>query len=386
MAQVASIRPRDYGKGKSVTRFIKAPCVMMRGGTSRGPYFRATDLPSDPAERDRFLVSVMGAGHELQVDGIGGGNPLTSKVAIVGPPTHPHADVDYLFAQVGVMERSVDTSPNCGNMLSGVGPFAIEQGLVPAGDGTTTVRIHNVNTGKLIEADIQTPGGRITYEGSARIDGVPGTAAPIHLTFLDAAGAKTGSLLPSGHAIDVIDGIETTLIDAAMPLIILRARDMGKSAQETPAELDSDRAFMQRLQAIRLEAGRLMGLGDVAHKVIPKPVIIGNPSRGGDIAARYFVPHSCHKALAVTGSVGIATACATPGTLASAFLPDATLPRSVTIEHPSGSIELRLSQRPGETSVRVSLLRTARRLFEGTVFGSIDEVPCDPPRPSTSGD
>jgi 2-methylaconitate cis-trans-isomerase PrpF len=324
------------------------------------------------ATRDRFLISVMGAGNELQVDGIGGGNPLTSKVAVVGPPTRPGADVDYLFAQVGVLERTVDTSPNCGNMLAGVGPFAIERGLVAARAGTTLVRIHNVNTGKIIVAEIQTPDGRVTYEGDAHIDGVPGTAAPVHLTFLDAAGAKTGKLLPSGRAVDVIDGIEATLIDAAMPLVILRAGDLGKTALERPAELDADIAFMGRLQSIRLEAGRLMGLGDVSQKVIPKPVIIGRASRGGDFTARYFVPHSCHKALAVTGSVGLATACATPGTLASTFLPDATLPRTITIEHPSGSIQLRLAQHDGETSVRVSLLRTARRLFEGAVFGRIE--------------
>jgi 2-methylaconitate cis-trans-isomerase PrpF len=347
---------------------------MMRGGTSRGPYFLATDLPPDEATRDSFLVSIMGAGHELQVDGIGGGNPLTSKVAIVGPPTRPGADVDYLFAQVGVLERTVDTSPNCGNMLAGVGPFAIERGLVAARVGTTLVRIHNVNTGKIIAAEIQTPDGRVTYEGNAHIDGVPGNAAPIHLTFLDAAGAKTGMLLPSGRAVDAIDGIEATLIDAAMPLVILRACDLGKTGLERPAELDADVAFMHRLQTIRLEAGRRMGLGDVSQMVIPKPVIIGRASRGGDFVARYFVPHSCHKALAVTGSVGLATACATAGTLASAFLPNATLPRTITIEHPSGSIQLRLTQHDGDASVRVSLLRTARRLFEGAVFGRIERT------------
>jgi 2-methylaconitate cis-trans-isomerase PrpF len=349
---------------------------MMRGGTSRGPFFLAADLPAERTARDCFLISALGSGHELQVDGIGGGNSLTSKVAIIGPPTHPHADVDYLFAQVGVLERIVDTSPNCGNMLAGVAPFAIERGLVAARDGTTSVRIHNVNTGKIIEAEIQTPGGSVTYEGDACIDGVPGSAAPIHLTFLDAAGAKTGSLLPTGRAIDVIEGVEASCVDAAMPLVVLRARDLGKNALERPAELDADKAFMRQLEKIRLKAGGRMGLGDVTNKVIPKPVIVGAPTQGGDLAARYFVPHACHKALAVTGSVGLATACATAGTIPSTFLRDASLPRTIIIEHPSGCIQLRLDQRDGKPSV--SLLRTARRIFEGAIFGRVETAAATP--------
>lgn len=345
----------------------------MRGGTSRGPYFLAADLPADTALRDRLLLSAMGSGHELEIDGIGGGNPLTSKVAIVGPSSHPDADVDYLFAQVSVLTRLVDTSPNCGNMLAGVGPFAIEQGLVGAADGETRVRIRNVNTAKLIEATVQTPGGRVTYDGDAAIDGVPGTAAPIRLVFRDAAGAKTGKLLPTGRPVDAIDGLEATCIDAAMPLVILRAADLGKSALDSPAELDADRGFMTRLEAIRRQAGSLMGLGDVSGMVIPKPVLIGPAAAGANLAVRYFVPHACHKAMAVTGAVGLATACATEGTLPAALIGGACAPGLLTFEHPSGRIQLRIERPAGQGGAIVSLLRTARRIMEGTIFASLDQ-------------
>ena len=247
------------------------PCVLMRGGTSRGPYFLASDLPAEAAERDHVLIQVMGAGHELQVDGIGGGHPLTSKVAIVSPSRMPGADVDYLFAQVNVRERSVDTSPNCGNMLAGVGPFALEAGLVKAADGISTVRIYNVNTKKLIEARIETPGRRVKYEGKAAIDGVPGTAAPIHLAFLDAAGSKTGKLLPTGNARDKIAGLTVSCIDAAMPIVAAKASDLGMSGYESPAEFASNLDFMRRLEALRLEAGEKMGIHNAKDLVIPKP-------------------------------------------------------------------------------------------------------------------
>jgi 2-methylaconitate cis-trans-isomerase PrpF len=350
------------------------PCTLMRGGTSRGPYFLATDLPADPAARDAVLISAMGSGHDLQIDGLGGGNPLTSKVAIVSRSTRPGADVDYLFAQVKVAERRVDTSPNCGNMLSGVGPFAIEKGLVKPSNGETRIRIHNVNTGKRIEALVQTPGGRVTYDGDCHIDGVPDAAAPIQLTFLDAAGSKTGKLLPSGAPIDMIDGISCTLIDAATPLMILRAEDIGKTGQESPAELDADRGFMARLESLRLEAGRRMGLGDVSALVIPKPVLIGAPSRGGTLTARYFMPHSAHKALAVTGAVGIGTACATPGTVANQFISQTSVGAPIQIEHPSGCLELMLSSPGPDGSMQATLIRTARKIFDGAVFVRVEET------------
>ena len=228
----------------------------------------------------------MGSGHDLQVDGIGGGHPQTSKIAIVGPSSRPDADIDYLFAQAGVQQAAIDTSPNCGNMLAGVGPFAIEAGMIPATAPETRVRIFNVNTGKLIEAIVQTPGGRVTYEGNAAIDGVPGTAAPIRLSFLDAAGAKTGRLLPTGTARDRIGGIEASCIDMAMPMVMVRASDLGKTGHERPAELDADRDFLARLEAIRREAGALMGLGDVGGRVIPKAVLLAEAAAGDDLAAR----------------------------------------------------------------------------------------------------
>lgn len=345
---------------------LSIPCALMRGGTSRGPVFLARDLPADIAERDAVLISAMGAGHELQIDGLGGGNPLTSKVAIVGPATRAGADVDYLFAQVKVMERAVDTSPNCGNMLATVGPFAIERGLVQATDGITLVRIHNVNTGKIIEARIDTPGGKVRYDGDTHIDGVPGTAAPIRLAFLNAAGAKTGKLLPSGLASEAIDGIAVSLVDAAMPLVIIDAAAMGKTGHETPAELDADRQFMRWLEVIRREAGRRMGLGDVSGLVIPKPVLIAPPQNGGTFTARYFMPHACHKALAVTGAVGLATAAATPGTRAAALVAAPPPLRSVVIEHPSGRLELAIDAGADGSPV-VSVIRTARMILDGAL-------------------
>lgn len=351
---------------------LRIPCVIMRGGTSRGPYFLASDLPRDAHARDEILIAAMGAGHELQIDGIGGGNPLTSKVAIISRSTRPDADVDYLFAQVKVLERFVDTSPNCGNMLSGVGPFAIEQGLVPVQAGRTSVRIHNVNTGKVMEAIVQTPDGVVTYDGGAQIDGVPGTAAPIHLSFLNAAGSKTGKLLPTGNARDVIEGVEVTCVDAAMPLVIMSAASLGKTGYERPSDYDADRDFMARLESIRIAAGAKMGLQNVANLVIPKPVIIANPVKGGSIAARYFMPHSCHKAFAVTGAVGLATACATPGTLPASIVGPTTFPRMIQIEHPSGHLDLNLDQRAGVNEPVASVLRTARRIFEGTLFARVE--------------
>jgi 2-methylaconitate cis-trans-isomerase PrpF len=350
------------------------PCVLMRGGTSRGPYFLASDLPSDPVERDEILLQVMGTGHELQVDGIGGGHPLTSKVAIISPSSVPGADVDYLFAQVNVHERLVDISPNCGNMLAGVGPFALEAGIVAPKDGVSTVHIYNVNTQKLIEARVETPRGHVQYEGNTAIDGVPGTAAPIYLAFLDAAGAKTGRLFPTGNPIDTVDGIAMSLVDAAMPIMAVRAADLGKTGYETPADFAADRAFMERLEALRLQAGRMMGLGDVRNLVIPKPVLVARPRAGGTLAGRYFMPHSCHNAFAITGAVAVGTAAVTPGTIIAEVAGTPAMPGDVVIEHPSGRMQVRLEQRPGEKAPVAYLVRTARRLFEGRVLVNVREA------------
>ena len=344
----------------------------MRGGTSRGPYFLASDLPADAAKRDAVLLAVMGSPHALQVDGIGGSNTLTSKVAIVSPSKHEGADVDYLFAQVSVNEAFVDTKPNCGNMLAGVGPFAIETGLVKAKSPSTLVRIFNVNTQTLVEAVVQTPGGQVQYEGATRIDGVADPAAPIKLTFLDALGAVTGKLLPTGNALDTIQGVEATCIDMAMPLVIMAAEAFGKTGREKPQELDADRALMQRIESIRLEAGRRMGMGDVAKLVVPKPALVSRPALGGNIASRYFTPHACHKAHAVTGALAVATAAVLPGTVANRFVePRGFAGGVLAIEHPSGRIEVDLvTDRSGAAPVveRASFVRTARRIFEGYVY------------------
>ena len=351
------------------------PCVLMRGGTSRGPYFLASDLPSDPKARDEVLLQVMGSGHELQVDGIGGGHPLTSKVAIISPSNVPGADVDYLFAQVNVRERFVDMSPNCGNMLAGVGPFALEAGLVPFKDGVSTVHIYNVNTKKLIEARIQTKDGHVQYEGGTAIDGVPGTAAPIHLAFLDAAGAKTGKLFPTGHPTDVVEGIAMSLVDAAMPIMAVKAADLGKTGYESPAEFAADRPFMERLEGLRLQAGRMMGLGDVRALVIPKPVLVAPARAGGTLTGRYFMPHACHNAFAITGAVAVGTAAVTPGTVIADVAGLPRMPVDVAIEHPSGRLQVRMEQRADNPSPVAFLVRTARRLFEGRVLVNLRDEP-----------
>ena len=345
---------------------IRIPCVLMRGGTSRGPFFLASDLPGDRDARDATLLSIMGSGHPLQIDGIGGGNPVTSKVAIIGPASVPGADVDYLFAQVRTDKQIVDYSPNCGNMLAAVGPFAVEAGLVPAGEVDTLVRIHNVNTRKIIEAKVPTRDRQVIYLGDASIDGVPGLAAPIALTFLDAAGAKTGKLFPTGNAADVIDGITVTAVDCAIPMVLMRAEDVGVTGYEDAAQLSANSGLIEKLSALRTKAGYLMGMGDVSEMVIPKPVILSPARNGGTLSVRYFMPNECHPALATTGAVGIATAVASAGTVASSIAGAAEPPVLVRIEHPSGRLDVQLEKRNG--SLVAGLVRTARRLFEGHVF------------------
>jgi len=348
------------------------PCVLMRGGTSKGPYFKMSDLPEDPAVRDRVLLAVMGSPDVRQIDGIGGADTLTSKVAMVGPSSVSGCDVDYLFAQVSVDQPIVDTAPSCGNMLAGVGPFAIEAGMVTAQDGETTVTIHNVNTASRIEAVLQTPDGMVEYEGDCSINGVPGTGAPILLKFLDVAGSKTGSLIPTGQPKEEIDGIPVTCMDVAMPMVIMKAADLGKTGYESKVELDADADMRKRLSNIRLEAGRRMGLGDVTAKVIPKVGLIAPPRAGGSITSRYFVPHNCHAAHAVTGGICIATCAVMEGTVADGISEVKKTPvERITIEHPSGSLEVELSVRGFDSDLSFvygGVVRTARRLFEGRVL------------------
>ncbi|MBI2509818.1 MAG: 4-oxalomesaconate tautomerase [Betaproteobacteria bacterium] len=349
----------------------KIPCVIMRGGTSRGPFFHAADLPADVAARDAVLLAVMGSPHEYQVDGIGGAVSVTSKVAIISQSKHPGADVDYLFAQVFINEKIVDTKPNCGNMLVAVGPFALESGLVPAKSGETTVRIFNVNTQSLVESIVQTPGGKVTYSGDAAIDGVPGTAAPVKLNFKSAIGSVTRKMLPTGSPLDVIDGVEASCVDIAMPIVLMRAEAFGKTGHETAVELDADQELLHRMEAIRRKAGTLMGMGDVSKRVVPKMALLSKPRKGGAIASRYFVPETCHKTHPVTGTVCIASACAIPGTVASQIAPLPPAPQGmIRIEHPSGMIVIDLDvdfTNQQQALRRAALVRTARRIFEGHV-------------------
>jgi len=350
------------------------PCTLMRGGTSKGPFFLASDLPSDSAVRDRVLLAAMGSPDVRQIDGIGGADTLTSKVAIVSPSAHPDADVDYLFLQVVPDEPRVDASQNCGNMLAGIGPFAIENDLVAAADGETSVRIHMVNTASIAVATVQTPGGRMRYDGDARIDGVPGTAAPIVIDFLDIAGSSTGgALLPTGNARDTVEGIECTLIDNGMPAVVMRASDFGKTGHEDPSALETDTELKARVERVRLAAGRLMNLGDVAKKTVPKMCLVAPAEHGGAVSTRNFIPHKVHKAIGVFGAVSVATACAYPGTVAAeiAGVGSQLGERRLDIEHPTGffTVDMLLVDDGGRVRVeRSALLRTARKLMSGDVY------------------
>lgn len=348
------------------------PYLFMRGGTSRGPYFRREDLPEDRAALTSILLDVVGAGHPLNIDGIGGGNAVTTKVAILSRSERGDADIDYFFAQVAVEERLVDYKPTCGNMLVAVGPAAIEMGLVPAQNGQTRIRIHAVNTGAMVEAIVETPGGQVTYAGGTAIDGVPGTAAPVGVNFLDVVGTSCGALLPTGNLIDVIDGIEVTCLDVAMPMAIARAADFGLTGYESAAELDANRAFFARMEAIRLKAGALMGMGDVSKSVTPKFGILAPPRQGGAIAARYFMPWTCHPSLAVTGSQCLAACTLLPGSVAQGMgaIPAGT-PALMRIEHPMGLIEVTVDYELGSEGFAfksAGLVRTARLIARGEVL------------------
>lgn len=350
-----------------MTAHITLPCTLMRAGTSRGPFFLREWLPEDPAALEQVLIGAIGASDPLQLDGLGGGSSLNSKVAIVSRSREADCDLDYLFAQVGVGVRSVDLRPNCGNMLSGVVPFAIEQGLIePAGE-LTTVRVFNVNTRAKIDVTVCTPGGRLTYDGDTRIDGVAGSAAPVRLSFLDCWGSVTGRLFPTGQRIDTIEGTEITCIDAAMPLVIVRAEDLGVTGRETPAELDANATLLERLERLRRIAGERMGMGDVSGSVVPKPVLVSRGDEPDSITSRYFTPLRCHSSHAVTGAIGVTTAFALPGTVASGLArPQGT--HRLAVLHPEGRIEVEIETR-GEADdisiARAALLRTARRIMQG---------------------
>jgi 2-methylaconitate cis-trans-isomerase PrpF len=350
------------------------PCMLMRGGTSKGLYFLASDLPADTPLRDRVLLAAMGSPDLRQIDGLGGGDDQTSKVIVVAPSARPGIDVEYLFAQVSVARDLVDVTPNSGNMLAGVAPFALERGLVRAADPSTLLRIFDRNTGKIVEARVRTPGGRVSYRGDCAIDGVPGTSAPIELTFIEPAGGMTGRLLPTGSALDVVDGVPVSCLDFANPVVMVRAADVGRSGHEGKAELDADTAWLARLERLRCRAARLMGLGDVAEVGLPKMVMLAAPQTGGTIASRYFASAGCHSAHALTGAVCVAAAINIRGSLAAQLAnPAAADIARVVIEHPSGRLDAHCDV-AGRTRAGLpviasaSVVTTARPLFTGDVF------------------
>ena len=347
-----------------------APCMWMRGGTSKGGYFLKDDLPADTALRDAFLLAMMGSPDPVQIDGMGGADPLTSKVAVVSKSSRAGIDVDYLFLQVFVDSAIVTDAQNCGNILAGVGPFAIERGLVAATGDETRVAIFMENTGQVAVATVQTPGGVVTYAGDAAIDGVPGTHAPIPTEFRDTAGSSCGALLPSCNAVDVVNGVPVTLIDNGMPCVVMKAADVGITGYEDRDWLDANTELKARIEAIRLAVGERMNLGDVREKSVPKMMLVAPPRAGGAVCVRSFIPHRAHATIGVLGAVSVATACLIPGSPAAevAQVPAGNR-KTLSVEHPTGEMSCVLEVDDAGNVVSAALLRTARKLMDGVVFG-----------------
>ncbi|NIJ37381.1 4-oxalomesaconate tautomerase [Sphingopyxis panaciterrae] len=344
-------------------------CMWMRGGTSKGGYFLGEDLPADRAARDAFLLRIMGSPDARQIDGMGGADPLTSKVAVISKSSRDGIDVDYLFLQIFVDQALVSDAQNCGNILAGVGPFAIERGLVSATGDETTVRIFMENTDQVAVATVQTPGGSPCYAGDARIDGVPGKAAPIFLEFRDTAGSSCGALLPTGNASDMVEGVRVTLIDNGMPCVIMRAADVGITGYEDRDTLNADTALKERLESIRLAVGERMNLGEVRKKSVPKMMLVAPPRDGGAVTVRSFIPHVAHASVGVLGAVSVATACLIEGSTAAEI---ANIPsgqrKTLPIEHPTGELSCQLDLDTQGQVISVALLRSARKLMDGFVF------------------
>lgn len=347
-----------------------APCMWMRGGTSKGGYFLKEDLPADTAARDAFLLGVMGSPDPRQIDGMGGADPLTSKVAVVAKSTREGIDVDYLFLQVFVDQAIVTDAQNCGNILAGIGPFAIERGLVAATGDETSVAIFMENTGQVAVATVHTPGGKVTYTGKAAIDGVPGTHAPVPLEFRDTAGSSCGALLPTGNAVDVVNGVPVTLIDNGMPCVVMKAQDVGITGYEDRDWLDNAAELKARIEAIRLAVGERMNLGDVKEKSVPKMMLVAPPKNGGAVTVRSFIPHRAHATIGVLGAVSVATACLIPGSPAAevAVIPEGAR-KTLSVEHPTGEMSCVLETDETGAVRTAALLRTARKLMDGVVFG-----------------
>ncbi|MGV3633348.1 MAG: 4-oxalomesaconate tautomerase [Pseudorhodoplanes sp.] len=344
-------------------------CMWMRGGTSKGGYFLKDDVPADIGDRDIFLLRAMGSPDPRQIDGMGGADPLTSKVAVVSKSARPGVDIDYLFLQVFVDQTIVTDTQNCGNILAGVGPFAIERGLVAGEDGQTRVAIFMENTGQVAVATIETPGGQVRYGGNAVISGVPGTAAPIPLAFRDTAGSSCGALLPTGNGADSIDGIACTLIDNGMPCVVIAAGDVGVTGYEDRETLDADKVMKAKVESIRRQAGPMMNLGDVAEKSVPKMMLVAPPRDGGAIAVRSLIPHRVHASIGVLGAVSVATACLIEGSTAAAVatVPDG-LTKTLGVEHPTGVTECVVTVDADGAPVEAGMLRTARKLMDGEIF------------------
>ncbi|MCF6326604.1 MAG: 4-oxalomesaconate tautomerase [Devosiaceae bacterium] len=350
-----------------------APCMWMRGGTSKGGFFLKSDLPDDENARNRFLLSIMGSPDPRQIDGMGGGDPLTSKIAIISKSERDDADVQYLFLQVMVDKSIVTDAQNCGNLLAGAGPFAIERSLINAKDGETKVRIFMENTGKIATATVKTPNGKVSYGGDATIDGVPGNASPVLLEFADIAGSTCGALLPSGNVLDEVEGINVTLIDNGMPTIVLQAKDMGISGTESRDELEANGVLRERLEKIRLSAAQLMNLGDVTDKTIPKLTMVSAPNNGGTINTRTFIPHRCHASIGVLGAVSVATACLLPGSSVGKLAKNPRgLKKIMQIEHPIGKSVVVVEFDASGEVLGTGILRTSRKLFDGEVFARED--------------
>lgn len=345
--------------------------MLMRGGTSKGLYFLADELPADTGERDELLLAIMGSGNPLQIDGLGGAHPLTSKVAVISPAQREDADIDYLFLQLGVEQATVTDQQNCGNILAGVGPFARERGLIAAGTESTTTRIRMVNSDSVVTATFPTPGGKPEYAGGTAIAGVPGTAAAITLRFADTAGSTTGRLLPTGSVRDAIDGIEVTCADNGMPVVVARAADLGITGYEPVEELAADANLAARIRSLRLQAGKLMGLGDVSALSVPKTTLVSAPRDGGAICTRTFIPERLHTSIGVLGAVTVATALRIPGGTGSELAAFPSAGHVVDVEHPTGhlavDVELDLATDPPRV-LSAGVIRTARKLFDGTVF------------------
>ena len=346
------------------------PTVVMRGGTSKGLYFLKNDLPAEKEKRDALLLAAMGSPDVRQIDGMGGAHPLTSKVAVISHSADADADVDYLFLQVVVDQAVVSDGQNCGNILAGVGQFAIERGLVEPTKDKTAVRVRMLNSDGVAVVTVATPDRQVSYEGDARIDGVPGTAAPVMIDFADVAGSNCGSLLPTGNVADVIDGIEVSCIDNGMPVVLVRASDLGMSGYESPEELESESDLKKRIEAIRLQAGPMMNLDDVAEKTVPKISLLSPPQHRGVVSTRTFIPHRVHQSIGVLGAASVAAGCCIDGSVGSAVAGLQT-GGALDVEHPSGrfTVDIAIENEDGEILIRRSaLLRTARKLMDGHVY------------------